>query len=57
MKILVRTLSFNWKLAEKMTVRTASSFISHDQARLNFNREVAGRSLAEVSAEAEKNME
>lgn len=39
-----------------MTVRTASSFISHDQARLNFNREVAGRSLAEVSAEA-KNME
>lgn len=43
-------VKFQLEAGEKMTVRTASSFISHDQARLNFNREVAGRSLAEVSA-------
>ena len=47
-------VKFQLEAGEKMTVRTASSFISHDQARLNFNREVAGRSLAEVSAEAKK---
>lgn len=47
-------VKFRLEAGEKMTVRTASSFISHDQARLNFNREVAGRSLAEVSAEAKK---
>ena len=47
-------VKFQLEAGEKMTVRTASSFISHDQARLNFNREVAGRPLAEVSAEAKK---
>ena len=47
-------VKFQLEAGKKMTVRTASSFISHDQARLNFNREVAGRSLAEVSAEAKK---
>lgn len=37
---------------EKLTVRAASSFISPEQAELNYRREVAGRTLAEAEAEA-----
>ncbi len=48
-------VKFRLKAGEKLTVRTASSFICHEQARLNFDREVGGRSLKEVSAEAMKN--
>ncbi len=47
-------VKFNLKPGEKLTIRTASSFIGHEQARLNFMREVAGRSLETVSKEAEK---
>jgi len=45
---------FRLKAGEKLTIRTASSFISHEQARLNLSREVGGRSLADVSAQAKK---
>lgn len=45
---------FRLKAGETLTVRTASSFISHGQARLNLSREVGGRSLADVSAEAKR---
>ena len=45
---------FRLKVGEKLTIRVASSFISHEQARLNLDREVGGRSLAEVSADAKK---
>ena len=37
---------------DRLTVRTASSFISPEQAELNFNREVAGRTFAETRLEA-----
>ena len=39
---------------EKLTVRTASSFISPAQALVNFSREVGGKSLAQVREEARK---
>lgn len=45
---------FRLNAGETLTIRTASSFISHEQARLNFNREVDGHSLADVSAEAKR---
>lgn len=45
---------FQLQAGEKLTIRTASSFISHEQARRNFNNEVGGRSLAEVSIAAAK---
>lgn len=45
---------FGLKPGEVLTIRTASSFISHEQACLNFNREVEGRTLAQVSAEASR---
>lgn len=45
---------FRLNAGETLTVHTASSFISHEQARLNLSREVDGRSLADVSAEAKR---
>ncbi|WP_418698075.1 GH92 family glycosyl hydrolase [Bacteroides sp.] len=45
---------FQIKAGEKLTIRTASSFISHEQASLNFSREVEGRSLDVVAAGARK---
>lgn len=45
---------FSLKPGEKLTIRTASSFISHEQAARNLAAEVAGRSLADVSAAAKK---
>lgn len=45
---------FHLKPGEKLTIRTASSFISHEQAARNLATEVTGRSLADVSAEAKK---
>ena len=47
-------LRFNVPAGEKLTVRTASSFISPAQALVNFSREVGGKSLAQVRAEARK---
>lgn len=37
---------------EKLVVKAASSFISPEQARTNYQREVAGKTLAQVKAEA-----
>lgn len=45
---------FSLKPGEKLTIRMASSFISHEQAARNLAVEVAGRSLADVSAAAKK---
>ncbi|WP_297642132.1 GH92 family glycosyl hydrolase [uncultured Bacteroides sp.] len=45
---------FGLKPGEVLTVRTASSFINHEQAALNFSREVEGRSLAQVTEEASR---
>ena len=47
-------LRFNVPTGEKLTVRTASSFISPAQALVNFSREVGGKSLAQVREEARK---
>lgn len=47
-------LRFNVPAGEKLTVRTASSFISPAQALVNFSREVGGKSLAQVREEARK---
>lgn len=47
-------LRFNVSAGEKLTVRTASSFISPAQALVNFSREVGGKSLAQVREEARK---
>lgn len=47
-------VGFRLKAGEKLTIRVASSFIGHEQARLNMDREVKGRSLAEVSSDAKK---
>ena len=47
-------VGFHLKAGEKLTIRVASSFINHEQARLNLDREVRGRSFAEVSAAAKK---
>ena len=47
-------LRFNVPAREKLTVRTASSFISPAQALVNFSREVGGKSLAQVREEARK---
>lgn len=45
---------FRLAAGETLTVRTASSFISPEQAELNFNREVKGRTLADVATEAQR---
>lgn len=50
-------VGFRLKAGEKLTIRVASSFISHEQARLNLNREVAGRTLADVSADSRRKWE
>lgn len=50
-------VGFRLKAGEKLTIRAASSFISHEQARLNLNREVAGRILADVSADSRRKWE
>lgn len=47
-------VGFRLKAGEKLTIRVASSFISHEQARLNLDREVGGRSLAQVSSDASR---
>lgn len=47
-------LRFNVPAGEKLTVRTASSFISPAQALVNFSREVGGKSLAQVREESRK---
>ena len=47
-------LKFNVPAGERLTVRTASSFISPSQALINFSREVGGKSLAQVKEEARK---
>ena len=47
-------LRFNVPAGEKLTVRTASSFISPAQALVNFSREVGGKSHAQVREEARK---
>ena len=43
---------FDLQPGERLTVRMASSFISPEQARLNFDREVNDRTLAEVTESA-----
>ena len=47
-------LRFNVPAGEKLTVRTASSFISPAQALVNVSREVGGKSRAQVREEARK---
>jgi predicted alpha-1,2-mannosidase len=48
-------VEFDIKEGENLTVRIASSFISPEQAQLNFDREVKGKSLAQIKDQA-KNM-
>ncbi len=45
-------LRFEVPAGEKLTIRTASSFISPEQAQLNFTREVKNKTLAQVKADA-----
>ena len=42
-------VKFNIPAGEKLTIRTASSFISPEQAVINFNREVAGADIKQIS--------
>ena len=44
----VAVIGFRTRRGEKVTARVASSFISADQAILNLDREIAGRSFDEV---------
>ena len=41
-------VGFHLEAGEKLTIRVASSFINHEQARLNLDREVKGRSFAAI---------
>ncbi|WP_370901020.1 GH92 family glycosyl hydrolase [Chryseobacterium gossypii] len=45
-------IGFRLKSKETVYARTASSFISFEQAELNLNREIAGRSFEQVKADA-----
>lgn len=45
-------VSFDLQSGEVLTIRAASSFISPEQARLNFDREVKEHTLAEVAESA-----
>ena len=45
-------LGFRTKRGEKINVRVASSFISHEQALLNLERETGGRDFEQVKQEA-----
>ena len=47
-------LRFDVPEGEKLTVRVASSFIGAEQARLNFDREVKGKTLADIRSESAK---
>lgn len=47
-------VEFDAKEGEELTVRVASSFISPEQAALNFNREVKEKTLVQVKASAKK---
>lgn len=45
---------FNMDTADSLVIRVASSFIGEEQALLNFEREVANRSFADVALETKK---
>jgi predicted alpha-1,2-mannosidase len=45
-------LGFKTKRGEKVNIKTASSFISHDQAMLNLRRETDARDFEQVMSEA-----
>lgn len=45
-------LKFDVPAGEKLTIRTASSFISPEQAAINFNREVADADVQLISGKA-----
>ncbi len=47
-------LGFRTKRGEQINVKTASSFISHDQAMLNLRRETDSKDFEQVKAEAKK---
>lgn len=48
------SLQFQVPPGEKLTIRAASSFISPEQATINFNREVDAKSLAQVREAARR---
>lgn len=45
-------LKFKVPAGEKLTIRTASSFISPEQAAINFNREIANADVQQISRKA-----
>ncbi len=47
-------LGFKTKRGDKINVRVASSFISHEQALLNLNRETGGKDFDSVKTEAKE---
>jgi len=47
-------LGFRTVKGEKINVRVASSFISHDQAMINLTREISGKDFEAVKAEAKE---
>ena len=47
-------VGFKTKKGEQINVKIASSFISHEQAELNLQREIGNKSLEEIKSEGEK---